>query len=322
MAVARPFFAHSAGGSSSANETLDALQRAQNSLKSESIQISAASHLNPGIPPSSLMSFLKKNPRLSGTVLEDFDSTFTNEYYHSHLDDISNVNSTSIVAAASLVARSLYILGSDTKNPSASDLDAIHVNASLVEELLDCLVKCDPGLSCGLVKSYISPSTTCPSNYVGVLVTDPSSPPYPGYSSDISRFVWNFLADKTATQRKNNVSDCEKGCSGQGELCIKTETSQSACVRSTTRYIPTYSTRLQYESGSWKVLPPNPSDPMSSLDPVWAESNWDAIGLRVYTMQDPTYDRLILLAGLGITGFSYFVIEITKTIVAKTLKRD
>ena len=88
------------------------------------------------------------------------------------------------------------------------------------------------------------------------------------------------------------------------------------------RYIPTYSTRLEYESGSWKLLPPNSSDPMGVVDPVWTESNWDVIGLRVYTMQDTTYDRLILLAGLGITGFSYFAIEVTKAIIAKSLKRD
>ncbi|KAJ8430490.1 hypothetical protein Cgig2_004683 [Carnegiea gigantea] len=336
------FYAHSAGvvtferspmsdlkglkstlkGSLAPNETFNALQRAQKSLKSDSIQILAASPLNPGIPPSSLMSFLKKNSKISGTVLEDFDSTFSNEFYHSHPDDISNIDSTSIVAAASLVARSLYILASDMKNPNSSDLDAVRVNASLVEELLDCLLKCDPGLSCGLVKSYISPTTTCPSNYVGVLVTDPSSPPYPRYSSDVSRFIWNFLADKTATQKKSNASNCQQDCNGQGELCIKAETDHSACVKSTTRYIPTYSTRLEYESGSWKLLPPNSSDPMSVVDPVWTESNWDVIGLRVYTMQDTTYDRLILLAGLGITGFSYFAIEVTKAIIAKSLKRD
>lgn len=66
----------------------------------------------------------------------------------------------------------------------------------------------------------------------------------------------------------------------------------------------------------------NSSDPMSMADPVWTESNWDVIGLRVYTRQDSAYDHLILLAGVGITGFSYLAIEIIKSIVTKTLKRD
>ncbi|CAO2816400.1 unnamed protein product [Amaranthus hypochondriacus] len=321
----KSFFVHSSSESKAVHVTIDALQNAQVSLKSDGIKISAASVSNPGIPPSSLMSFLNKNPQTSGVVLEDFDTKFTNEFYHSHLDDISNINSTSIVAAASLIARSLYILATDMKNSVSSDLDVIHANASLIEELLNCLVKCDPGLSCGLVKNYISPTTTCPSSYVGVIVDDPSSPPYRGYSSDISRFIWNFLAEKTATKMNSSGSDCQQGCSDKSDMCIKSETEQKGvCVRSTTRYVPAYSTRLKYDSGSesWKVLPPNSSDPMGVADPVWTESNWDSIGLRVYTRHDVAYDRLILFAGLGITGFSYLAIEITKSIVTKSLKRD
>ncbi|KAK9741989.1 hypothetical protein RND81_03G141700 [Saponaria officinalis] len=326
----KTFFAHSTRGTPEVDQTFDALRHAQASLESDGVRISAANHLNPGIPPSSMMSFLKKNPQISGTVLEDFDAMFSNEFYHSHIDDISNINSTSIVAAASLVARALYILASDTEKPNTSDLDTIHVNTTLVESLLDCLVKCDPGLSCGLVNSYIKPSSTCPSSYVGVIATDPLSPPTPGYSSDISRFIWNFLAERTAMSTGNSSSTCQQDCSNKDELCIKSETDQKGvCVRSTTRvnvleyrYVPAYSTRLQFDSGSWKVLPPNSSDPMGMVDPVWTESNWDTISLRVYTVQNASYNRLILLAGLGITGFSYLAIEVTKAIVAKTLKRD
>ncbi|KAL2897351.1 Nicastrin [Bienertia sinuspersici] len=317
----KSFFIHSSREAKVANKTFDALQRAQVSLKSDDIKISAANTLNPGVPPSSLMSFLNKNPQISGAVLEDFDAMFANEYYHSHLDVISNINTTSIVAAASLIARSLYILATDMIS-DISILDDIHVNATLVEELLDCLLKCNPGLSCGLVKDYILPTGTCPSSYVGVIVTDPSSPPYRGYSSDISRFIWNFLGEKTATKMENTSLTCQQGCSNQS-VCIRAETDQKGvCVRSTTRYVPAFSTRLQFKSGSWKLLPPNSSDRMSIADPVWTESNWDVIRLRVFTLQNAAYDRLILFGGVGITGFSYLAIEIIKAIMTKTLKRD
>ena len=33
---------------------------------------------NPGIPPSSLTSLLRAEPRIAGAVLVDFDSAFTN----------------------------------------------------------------------------------------------------------------------------------------------------------------------------------------------------------------------------------------------------
>ncbi|PIN06941.1 Transmembrane glycoprotein nicastrin [Handroanthus impetiginosus] len=278
------FFAHASGATSSVNGTLDALKRAQDALRNESIIVKTASTSNPGVPPSSLMTFLRKKPKISGLVLEDFDSAFSNKFYHSHLDDLSNINSSSIVAAASLVSRTLYTLAG---GKDSSVMNNIKINSSLVEELLGCLLDCEPGLSCGLVKHYISPATTCPSHYVGVILGEPSSEPYPPYAGDISRFVWNFLADKTSIQSRNGSSSCPKDCSGDGELCIRQEADgKGVCVISTTRYVPAYSARLKYESDSWTVLPSNTSETVDAEDPVWTESNWDTIKVRVYTVQN------------------------------------
>ncbi|KAG6779051.1 hypothetical protein POTOM_015418 [Populus tomentosa] len=342
------FFAHTAAVSLATNETLNALKHARDSL--ENITVSSASTLNPGIPPSSLMAFLKKNPSTSGMVLEDFDTSFSDKFYHSHLDDMSNINSSSIVAAASLVARTLYILASDDKNISSTALDAINVNASLVEELMSCLLDCEPGLSCELVKSYIVPTNQCPNHYVGVILGEPSSNPYLGYVDDVSRFIWNFLADRTSSSMEDASSDCSKECSNKGGVCIKAEVDgKGVCVISTTRghylaptdsilgnffpwlalppyphtkYVPAYSTRLNYESGTWHVLPSDSSDPMGMVDPVWTESNWDTIRLRVYTVQDAAFDRLVLLAGITITVMAYLAIVLTRACIAKALKRD
>ncbi|XP_022843240.1 nicastrin-like [Olea europaea var. sylvestris] len=316
----KTFYSHTTGATWAMNETWHALLRAQDSLKTESIKISMASKSNPGVPPSSLMTFLRKKSHISGVVLEDFDTSFTNKFYHSHLDDLSNVNSSAIVAAASLVARTLYLLASDQ---NASAINAINVNASLVKELLGCLLNCDPGLSCELVKHYISPSETCPSHYVGVVLGEPSALPYPAYVSDVSRFVWNFLADKTSISSRNTSSACPKDCKGVGELCIREEADgKGVCIISTTRYVPAYSTRLKYESGSWTVLPYNSSDDMSAVDPVWTESNWDTISLRVYKVQNAAYDGLILLLGIVVTVLTYLLILITSTFIRKALKRD
>ncbi|KAI9160899.1 hypothetical protein LWI28_012589 [Acer negundo] len=319
----KTFFTHAAGVSSATNDTLAALKRAQDSLKSENVSILSANPSNPGIPPSSLMAFLRKNPLTSGVVLEDFDTAFTNKFYHSHLDDLSNVNSSSIVAAASLVARSLFILASNNKDSDSSILGAIKVNVSLVEELMGCLLDCDPGLSCELVKNYISPTNACPSHYVGVLLGDPTPKPNPEYVDDISRFVWNFLADRTAIPKKNASSSCSQDCSNKSEVCIRAETDgKGVCVVSTTRYVPAYSTRLKFDTGFWKVLPANSSDPMELVDPVWAESNWNTIGLRVYIIQDATYDCFVLLGGIAVTILAYLAILLTRTFITKALKRD
>ncbi|XP_027337970.1 nicastrin [Abrus precatorius] len=317
------FFAHTEGDSSATNLTMTALKRAQESLLSENIKIASASASNPGIPPSSLMTFLEKNPAISGIVLEDFDSVFVNKFYHSHLDDISNVNSSAIVAAASLIARTIYLLASEIKDVQDSTLAAINVNASLVEQLMGCLLDCDPGLSCELVKKYISPTSTCPSHYVGVILDEPSSTPNTGYINDVPRFIWNFLADRTSIPGENNNSDCHQGCHGKDEVCIKAETDEKGiCVLSTTRYVPAYSTRLKFESGVWNVLPPNSSDKMGIVDPVWTESNWNSIGMRVYTVQIAAYDRLVLLGGITLTILAYLAIAMTRAFVTKAMKRD
>ncbi|KAF4362505.1 hypothetical protein F8388_000668 [Cannabis sativa] len=310
------FHVHTTGVSSATNKTLDALNHAQDSLKSRNISISSAAASNPGIPPSSLMSFLNKNPITSGVVLEDFDTIFSNKFYH------TNLNSSSIVAAASLLARTLYVLTSDTKDDSKSALASVNVNVSLVEQLMGCLLECEPGLSCELVKNFIAPSSTCPSHYVGVISDEPSSTPSPEYIGDVSRFVWNFLADKTSPP-KGKTPVCSEDCSKKGGVCTRAEVDgKGICVFSTTRYVPAYSTRLSFESGTWNVLPPNSSDPMGMHDPVWTESNWNAIGLRVYTVQSAAYDRLVLLGGIAITGGAYLAIILTRAFVAKILKQD
>lgn len=317
------FFAHTSGVSSATNETLAALRHAQESLLPENIKITSPSDSNPGIPPSSFMAFLKKNPAISGFILEDFDAVFTNKFYHSHLDDLSNVNSSAIAAAASLVARTLYILAIEKEDLKDSALTAINVNASLVEELMGCLLTCDPGLSCELVRSYISPSSACPSHYVGVFVDEPSSTPYPGYINDVPRFIWNFLSDKTSISKENGSTGCQQDCKSRDEVCIKAETDgKGVCVTSTTRYVPAYSTRLEYESGVWNVLPSNSSDDMGVVDQVWTESNWNTIGIQVYTVQDAAYDRLVLFGGITVTILAYVAIVITRAVITKAMKRD
>lgn len=88
------------------------------------------------------------------------------------------------------------------------------------------------------------------------------------------------------------------------------------------RYVPAYSTRLKFESETWKVLPLNSSNIMEAADPVWTESNWDTIQLRVYTMQDSSYDNLILFSGIAVTVLAYLAVLFVNAFIRKALKRD
>lgn len=70
------------------------------------------------------------------------------------------------------------------------------------------------------------------------------------------------------------------------------------------------------------MLPPNSSDPMGVTDPIWTESNWNTISLRVYSVQGASYDHLVLVAGVAVTALSYLMIVVIKTFIAKALKQD
>ncbi|XP_078444632.1 Zn-dependent exopeptidases superfamily protein [Wolffia australiana] len=309
-------FAHAAGDSSRSNEILMALQQASKSLGSEKVKVNASSASNPGLPPSSLMSFLNKNASTAGVVLEDFDSAFTNKFYHSHLDSTFNIDLSSVEAAANLVARATYLLA----NGAAESANTIRVNSSLIEELAACLLSCDPGLACPLVRRFISSAAICPSHYVGVFINDPSGSPPTANVDDTSRFVWNFLAAKTGAAG----STCREGkCLGDGQVCVGLEADGiGRCHTSSTRYVPAYSPRLQYVGGSWRLGGVHESDPAGGVDPVWTESFWNSISVRIYRAQSPGFNRLVLNSGMLLTFLSYGAIVCARAFLMKALKRD
>jgi len=72
----------------------------------------------------------------------------------------------------------------------------------------------------------------------------------------------------------------------------------------------------------WNVLPPNSSDKMGVVDPVWTESNWNTIGMRVYIVQNAAYDRLVLFGGITLTVFAYLAIATARAFFNKAMKRD
>jgi len=80
--------------------------------------VEEASAGNPGIPPSSLMAFLRARPAVAGVVLADHDGHFSTPYYHSHFDNASTVDEESIAAAAATAARALHALVSGAGAPA------------------------------------------------------------------------------------------------------------------------------------------------------------------------------------------------------------
>lgn len=88
------------------------------------------------------------------------------------------------------------------------------------------------------------------------------------------------------------------------------------------RYVPAYSTRLKFEGDEWQVLPGNSSDPLGLVDPIWTESYWDSIGLRVYKVQSSILDHIVVVGGISITVLSYAAAIFTRTFFVKVIKHD
>jgi len=77
---------------------------------SKQVTVQQASSSNPGIPPSSLLSFLRVNSSVQGVVLAEFDKAFTNPFYASRFDNGSNIRNSSIASTAAVLAAALHRL--------------------------------------------------------------------------------------------------------------------------------------------------------------------------------------------------------------------
>lgn len=88
------------------------------------------------------------------------------------------------------------------------------------------------------------------------------------------------------------------------------------------RYVPAYSPRLRYDAYGWKLIPAAPGDIMSEADPVWTESYWRFLTVRVFLEESSRHDAIVLAWGFAVTVGSYLVLMTGKGVLYKRLKRD
>ncbi len=101
----------------------------------------AASAANPGIPPSSLMSFLRVNASIQGVVLTEFDTAITNPHYMSRFDDNSTITSEAITSASALLAATLHRLAGGDPVQSVVSVDAVSTLLHPTGMLSKCMLK-------------------------------------------------------------------------------------------------------------------------------------------------------------------------------------
>ncbi len=86
-----------------------------------------ASRSNPGLPPSSIASFLEANESLDIALLAEFDDTYTNAAYGTPHDDLRGINFEGIATISELLAQILHDLASASK----SKLEVIFCHAQV-----------------------------------------------------------------------------------------------------------------------------------------------------------------------------------------------
>ncbi|CAD7701186.1 unnamed protein product [Ostreobium quekettii] len=293
----------------------------------------------PGLPPSSLKSFLLEVPAIDGVFVAEFNTKYTNRFFESHLDNDSNIDPAAIAAASVLMARTLYRLaygGSPPRPLEVDDAEATNATNALV----DCLAKPDPSLRCPLAAGLLSlraqdaTSTGQAEHYLGTLPTlsvDPQEQD-PSAKSNLERFVYNYLALRTAlggpgAPCNNKGRRC---AAGEGLVCagyrfgVKGEAGLGRCVRSEVFFVPSYSLLLSCPNCSaaeyaaedkktnrWVLTSGAEKEALEAwmvtrnlaADPMWTESDWPPENprLEMFLKEERSTEVQVLVAGLVLT---------------------
>mmetsp|Transcript_23262 Transcript_23262/g.59421 ORF Transcript_23262/g.59421 Transcript_23262/m.59421 type:complete len:704 (-) Transcript_23262:480-2591(-) len=332
-----------------ATQLRQAFMDAANSTTEVKISADPASRSNPGLPPSSLYSFLRAKPSLSGLYISEFDSQYINPYYASSYDNASYVAVQPITHTAIVLARMLHkaALGPDGSGIAPPDLQVDMARAAqVVVSLVQCMMLPDPGMSCATARDLLNPDyqvtdsvvSYAVKNYVGVLQLIHPDPQEPFYKKTVSRFLWNLMGRFAAVGEQGDACAFQANQCPAGWECIgwkgsnkKNAALMGRCWRTTVRYAPSLTTALDFipnANGAARFYFSNASADWDKAlgwpqDPMWTESYWP-VGvpfIQVMLQEDPRTEKIVLAVGLSITAVTAAVAWWARTSFEKHLKR-
>eukprot|EP01100_Stratorugosa_tubuloviscum_P001870 TRINITY_DN1424_c0_g5_i1.p1 TRINITY_DN1424_c0_g5~~TRINITY_DN1424_c0_g5_i1.p1 ORF type:complete len:636 (+),score=279.16 TRINITY_DN1424_c0_g5_i1:73-1980(+) len=274
-------------GKSDSSNIISAVQKAFNNIQFNSnLELSTnVSIETDGIPPSSTMAFLKSDSSLPAVVLTDHFGAYSNNFYGTSFDDSNNIDNSIICDVATVFAQSLFLLAtkSDTEIPKNLIADC-----ALVDQMIDCLLN---DYNCELFKKYLPnlrgtlPSP--PTNYASIV----------GQQSIPVSFVTQFMRDISSINR-NETANCT-----QNSDCFEFENVTcvaGVCLNSTTQLFNSISLGLKKENKDWQIIDSN--------YPTWTESVWASPKIRLFLVNNPTFDLIIFLVGSFELVISFFVV--------------
>ena len=226
-------------------ETLASAFKTSSSTGDDSVltlKRSSASSVDTSLPPSSLLSFERRDRLVNGLVLAEFDDAFVDSFFGSAFDvgvEAVDVDRISVVAESvtRFIIQSAFkgVEGGGEGDGSYASMIASRISTASVQattkQLTACLIDPAIGFECPLAQRLFAASETFPSRYAGV------APPSVGAvdwdsdadgkiglgADDIARFVWEYLAEATSsvdsTSERKKCANW-KQCSS-GEVCVR-----------------------------------------------------------------------------------------------------
>ncbi|XP_051163506.1 nicastrin [Leptopilina boulardi] len=248
----------------------------------------AATILKDSVPPTSVQSFLKENSTLPTIVLTDYGEKFTNNYYHSFLDDKENVDykmnlNASLAKVAINLGNVLYknIMGKDAPK-----------NNKDVEQLITYMLTCYlDSANCSLFTAAIPP---------GNVITNRTLPLYISVNSmsNVATYVTSQLLTLLTGEEipDLNSTTCYKKHLAwmKGEKHNSTGICINSTVYSTSAISPAF------------IIPEY--NMTSGVYSTWTESVWDSLSVRMFLKPSAATERLSLILGSSISILSFIVV--------------
>jgi hypothetical protein len=177
--------------------------------------------LSSPFPPSPAEAFLEKAlvTKERTVVFTGYESTYTNDYYHSMFDGIDNVNRNDMIKFSNTLARTLYVLATATDledklalETAADSLPSIGlvVDEAFVNELINCTLV---SWSCPLGKKFVDGGSLSTTKYSN------------GLKSSYVPFAREFLSKITYRGDFGSLDSCGKECKDcVAEKCLRNST--------------------------------------------------------------------------------------------------
>jgi nicastrin len=323
----------SAAAASSANETV-AVRKVLSAAFGKTLSAGRSA-----VPPDASQSFAQYAPESAAVSVSNWETTFTNLFYHSQYDNITLLPKSHrqpLDKAASGIARAVIALayGLDAPPPAAD----VPINRTTIDSFVECLTSNWTVTHCDLAREYQGEATyeraqlsVKSSNYAGVFVPFSRSSeltPSSYYKNDL---IATFLAYQNRFSQKaagadNSKTMCEvnKDCNGFVQALNANVTrhsklrvaycSRNLCVASDTFTHNAYGSgldSLNADQSSFEVNltrtmgGPNATAPQA---PQFAESYWDGnLGVCGFTEDSSLFGVVILLGGFGILAASFII---------------